>query len=82
MGSELGLKGKTSVRELCIQVSLILGHIYHQYEFKVIFQVTYLPLPSDAHGGVTRFKKKKNLKYQNLMSGHCRVYTPLNITYI
>ena len=27
-----------------VQVSLILGHIYPQYEFKVIFQVAYPPL--------------------------------------
>ena len=31
-----------------VQVSLILGHIYPQYEFKVIFQVAYPP--SDAPG--------------------------------
>ena len=35
-----------------VQVSLILGHIYPQYEFKVIFQVAYPP--SDPHGGVTK----------------------------
>ena len=40
--------GNTSVRDQCVQVTLILGHIYPQYEFKVIFLVA--SPPSDARG--------------------------------
>ena len=36
--------GNTSVRDQCVRVALILGHIYPQYEFKVIFLVAYPPL--------------------------------------
>ena len=53
--------GNTSVRDQCVRVALILGHIYPQYEFKVIFLVAYPPLVTPVGNHFTiGLERKKN----------------------